>query len=271
MAKLNIQDESGDKDFFTMLPNFVLNHSNAIDQALYCQMKRFAGEDGKCFATEQTLCKKLGIGRRSYWKSRDYLLKRGWISFIGMTGSKTRPVKTYKINNIWQENSDYYKKISAESNISLEKDSCQKERDKCQMQHKISAEKHIEEEPYKEEPIKKSISKEIQAKPETFGNSNLNEILEYLKKKAGWIDGSKLSQRRYAKLFFVRMKNFLKEANRSTEDKFVVASCKRLIDLASEDKFHSQNIGKIKYLSDNIGTIARKKATGGTTIEERRA
>ena len=39
---LSISDESGDKKYFTLVPNYILNHSSAIDQSLYLQMKRFA-------------------------------------------------------------------------------------------------------------------------------------------------------------------------------------------------------------------------------------
>ena len=120
MTEIRIEDNSGDREFFTIIPNFVLNHSSSTDQSLYLQMKRFAGEEGRCFATQETLIKKLGIGLKSYRKSLDYLIKKGWIEFIGMTEGKTRPIKTYKINNIWQENSEYYKKIPAESTIEEE-------------------------------------------------------------------------------------------------------------------------------------------------------
>ena len=44
--KLLVDDGSGDKEFFTIVPNFILNHSTATEQALYLQLKRLAG-DGK--------------------------------------------------------------------------------------------------------------------------------------------------------------------------------------------------------------------------------
>jgi hypothetical protein len=48
---VKILDNSGDKRYFTIVPNYILNHSTAIDQALYLQMKRLAGDEGLCFAT----------------------------------------------------------------------------------------------------------------------------------------------------------------------------------------------------------------------------
>lgn len=156
--KIRIQDDSGDKKYFTIIPNYIANHSTANDQALYFQMKRYAGEDGKCFATEKTLCKQLGIGRRALWKARDYLLIHGWITEIETTKSKTRPIKTYKINDIWKMNNDYYQEIVAEKHISIKEEIvAEKKGDSCQMQHKIVAEKHIEE----ERSIKKNQEEEF--------------------------------------------------------------------------------------------------------------
>lgn len=145
MTNINIHDDSGDKEFFTIIPNYITNHSTANDQALYLQMKKHAGENGRCFATEKTMMKKLGIGKKSYDKSLNYLIKRGWITYVGMTRGKTRPIKTYKVNNIWKINNEHYNKIGSESTLS--KDKSQKKGDKSQKQHKISSESNVEEEP----------------------------------------------------------------------------------------------------------------------------
>ena len=106
--RLKIKDESGDKKYFTILPNYIANHSTANDQALYFQMKRYAGESGECFATQETLTEKLGIGIKAYNKSLNYLIKKGWVEFVGLTGGKTRPIKTYKINNILKLNQNQH-------------------------------------------------------------------------------------------------------------------------------------------------------------------
>jgi len=147
--KIQLKDDSGDKYYFTVIPNYVLNHSSANDQALYSQMKKHAGENGKCFATQKTLMKKLDIGKKALDKSLAYLIEKKWVTFIGITGGKTRPINTYKINDIWALNKEFYidKKISSKSNISPKIS-----KDKFQKQHKISSESNIEEEPYKEEP-----------------------------------------------------------------------------------------------------------------------
>ena len=146
-----IKNESGDREFFTIIPNFILNHSTANDQSLYCQMKKMAGEDGECFATQETLMNLLGIGRRAFNKSLEYLLKKGWITYLGATQGKTRPIKTYKINNIWHQNSNYYKKISVKREVSFKRDTGQNNKDIGQNSSKIPAERTVEEEPIKQD------------------------------------------------------------------------------------------------------------------------
>lgn len=216
---IKIQDESGDKEFFTIIPNYIANHSTANDQALYFQMKRYAGEDGKCFATEKTLMSKMGIGKKAYDKSLNYLLSKGWISFVGLTGGKTRPIKTYKINNIWKLNIEHYRKISAESTLSFKEISAESEGDKSQKQHKISAESNVEEEPYKEEPITRDGS--LSASPPLKEKIPLKELtdlyLELYKQFypgnepiVNWVQCGKLAVPFIKKLGIEKMKELLR-------------------------------------------------------------
>lgn len=114
--ELNLQDYSDDKKYFTMLPNYILNHSTAIDQALYMQMKKVSGEYGECFLSERTLMQKLGIGNKALKKSIQYLLKRGWIKENGFivreTNGGKQKVKSYKIIDIWKFNIEHYQGAS---------------------------------------------------------------------------------------------------------------------------------------------------------------
>ena len=136
-----IKDNSNDKKYFTIIPNCVLNHSNAIDQALYLQMKRVAGDSGKCFMTVETLCKKLGVGARTIRKSIKYLIDNGWIKFIGTTPGKTRPIKTYMVNDIWEQNTEFYKNKKIRVKRTISKDTGRKAKDTGQMTRKIRVEK----------------------------------------------------------------------------------------------------------------------------------
>lgn len=179
---IEIIDESGDKKYFTQLPSIILNHSTAIDQALYWQMKRYAGEDGKCFATQETLMKKMSIGKWAYRKSLNYLLKRGWIKYVGMTQGKTRPIKTYSIVDIWKENIMEYEKISPKVAVSFNQEiPSSLAGDTVQNGSKIPASLAIEEEQYKEEPEEEVISpkKMFTYENETKVFAPTQEIIKY--------------------------------------------------------------------------------------------
>ena len=58
-----VKDNSGDKEFFTIIPNFVLNHSTYQEQIVYVQMKRMAGEKGTFRMSMHNLAKKIGMDR----------------------------------------------------------------------------------------------------------------------------------------------------------------------------------------------------------------
>lgn len=114
--EIYFEDKGGDKKYFTMLPNIILNHSSANDQALYCQLKKHAGENGVCFVSERNLMAKLDIGDKALKKSFKYLLDRGWIKFEGlkdvMTKGGPQKVKSYSVVDIWSMNVDHYKGAS---------------------------------------------------------------------------------------------------------------------------------------------------------------
>jgi hypothetical protein len=100
-----------------------------------------------CFATQETMMKRLGIGRAAFNKSLEYLIKRGWVSFTGMTGGKTRPIKTYKINNIWKLNTDFYEDKKIPAKTTLSKDTAVSDGDTVQNSSMIPAKTAVEEDP----------------------------------------------------------------------------------------------------------------------------
>lgn len=122
--QFEIEDSSNDKAYFTIIPNIILNHSSATDQALYLQMKRFAGEKrggSFCTASEKTLMARLHIGRDALKKSLSYLLSRGWITFAGektaWTEGGPQKVKTYRVNDIWKINVEHYKGVADSAHL----------------------------------------------------------------------------------------------------------------------------------------------------------
>ena len=254
--EISIKDESGDRKYFTQLPHCILNHSTANDQALYCQMKRYAGETGKCFATQRTLMKKLGIGKQAFDKSVKYLLDKKWIRFVGITEGKTKPIKTYAIVDIWKLNIMEYEKISSEIDISSNREITSKTAgDNFQNRHKITSRTDIEEEPSKEEPIKKNtISNEIVKKSLlkgriSFGNPDINEVLVFLKEELGGsLDGTVKDNRRFAFLLLNRFKKDYPAQNPVDLIKFLIVNGRK-------DNFHAKNITSFKYLFYNSQKI----------------
>ena len=112
--KLNIEDGSGDKDFFTIIPNYILNHSTANDQALYLQLKRLTGDRKDCcYPSFGYLREKLGIGKKALKKSLDYLIEHNWIENLGkrqiMTSGGYQWVSAYRIKDIWKLNTEHFK------------------------------------------------------------------------------------------------------------------------------------------------------------------
>ena len=111
--KFKIIDESGDRKYFTLIPNYIVNHSTPYEQAIYLYMKRRAGENGTCWSSAQEIANHLDISRNTVAKYRDKLLKRGWIKEVGQKriGATNQPVNEYKIVDLWKKNVDYYENL----------------------------------------------------------------------------------------------------------------------------------------------------------------
>lgn len=114
MGQFRVDDESGDKKYFTMVPNYVLNHSGAIEQGLYLQMKRYAGENGSCYASGRTLRKQLKIGIKAYRTALKYLLEHDWVYLKGKQLAHTtggdQLLDVYGVRDLWKLNSEHYDK-----------------------------------------------------------------------------------------------------------------------------------------------------------------
>jgi len=120
---MEIKNESGDRKYFTIIPNYIANHSSANDQALYLQMKKIVGDrEGVCYASEKYFKDKLKIGSKALKKSIKYLIDHKWIEEAGMREVETRGgiqmVKTYLIKDIWKMNVEYYQGVSESEPLS---------------------------------------------------------------------------------------------------------------------------------------------------------
>lgn len=110
---LHIEDGGGDRKYFTIIPNFVLNHSSHWDREVYIQMKRIAGEHGRCWTSRNTLAKQCGISVRKLDECLKYLMEHEWIRRIGtrkVSGMKggVQEVYEYQIVDLWRKNISFY-------------------------------------------------------------------------------------------------------------------------------------------------------------------
>jgi len=109
---LGIEDGSNDRRYFTIIPNYVLNHSTMWDREVYVQMKRIAGEQGICWTSQKTLAKQCGMSINRLKKSIKYLLEHTWIKDYGTKKVGTRggsqEVNQYKIVDLWRTNIEFY-------------------------------------------------------------------------------------------------------------------------------------------------------------------
>lgn len=113
-------DNSGDKKYYTMVPNIVVHNSTAFEQSLYLVMKRFAGEHGSCFASPQTLANLMDTSVNTVKKYREKLIAKGWIRKEGKkkSGKTGQFVDEYSIVDLWQLNMEYFNKVSNDDTFS---------------------------------------------------------------------------------------------------------------------------------------------------------
>src|SRR3978361_893963 len=109
----SVADESGDRKYFTIIPNYILNHSTMYDREVYIQMKRIAGDAGKCWASRTTLANQCGMSVRRLDQSIKYLLEHDWIRRVGtrkiFTGEGgIQQVYEYQVVDLWKKNIEFY-------------------------------------------------------------------------------------------------------------------------------------------------------------------
>jgi DNA-binding PadR family transcriptional regulator len=155
-TKFNLTDESRDRKYFSIVPNYIINHSTLEERGFYLTLKRIAGEDSKVFYSARDLGKQCGISKDTVYRLIKSLIKRGWIKEAGTIPAKTKPRMTYAIVDIWDKNNEFYlsKKI-----VSNEGQSQSAEELVANQGQTSSQTKDTKEEPGKEKP-KKEIIKE---------------------------------------------------------------------------------------------------------------
>jgi DNA-binding transcriptional regulator YhcF (GntR family) len=113
-----IIDDSADRKYFTIVPNYIVNHSTVYEQAIYLHMKRIAGEKGTCWMSAMELAKQLKCSRNTVAKYQKKLVERGWIEIVGhkATGATNQQTVEYRIVDLWSLNVRHYEEKSKRSN-----------------------------------------------------------------------------------------------------------------------------------------------------------
>lgn len=204
MKREKIIDSSGDRKYFTLVPNYVINHSTFAEQALYLTMKRLAGEKGTCWASRSCLAKRLGISENFLVKTRSSLIKRGWIKKIGKkeNGPKGQATNEYEIVDLWKFNVEHYEaKKGGSPQDPLSKGGSPGDGKVGHEVTKGGSPGDDKEETVKKKHVKKKHTGDTSAKP-PVDNSSLKtkEFLEYFGSEwSKWIGGGEIYPCNYGK------------------------------------------------------------------------
>lgn len=109
-SKFNLKDESQDRKYFAIVPNYVTNHSTLEERGFYLTLKRIAGEYGTVRYSARDLGKMCGISDDTVYRLLESLIRRGWIKTAGKIPTGHKPRQTYSIVDLWKKNIDFYSK-----------------------------------------------------------------------------------------------------------------------------------------------------------------
>jgi hypothetical protein len=108
----NIKDKSGDKRYFTIIPNVIDDMKlSPFAKALYLHLKRVAGDNGKCWQSQRTLSNACCMSTFAVVKAKKELAAAGLIEIEvhkGEHGGKDYHV--IAITDIWSENMQSFTK-----------------------------------------------------------------------------------------------------------------------------------------------------------------
>lgn len=106
---MEIRNESGDRDNFTMVPNFVYRLGmSPYAVALYGYIKQAAGEQGRCYKATKTIAEELNMSAGSVSGAKDELEQNGLIEIHEVKGPHGgKPLHSIAILDVWQRNTEF--------------------------------------------------------------------------------------------------------------------------------------------------------------------
>ena len=221
-----------------------------VNRVSHKDTKRY--KRGETFFQQDWICEATGATKDQIKKSLAFFRQMKMISTRRSTRGTWLKVCNY---SHYQRLDNYYYSIEAP--------------DKAREKHERStreAPRYNKNE--KNDKNEKNISTKVdKAKPTSYGNPLITKFLTYLKEKAEVIDTPKKYQRTDSWILIRKMKSLAKEkkGGEPTDDE-VWNGLKWLVDTACADKFHSQRVGNIKYLYNNIGAVIKSKISKGKEI-----
>jgi len=196
----------------------------ALGLALYNAYAYYADRQAKCFPTQKTIAKKLGIGRRTVQKLNKILEENGLIRI------------------------ESGKEKGRANTIYLLRVGCSEEAQGCASDpHPSAHEGHtVNKNKNNRKELTIDPSKEGGDGKHTFGNEDVNSLISFLKERTGLkkLDGSERQNRRYC---WLCLRKF---GSREVVEK--------LIEMGARSKFHSQNLTSFRYLYNHGVKIANE-------------
>lgn len=112
---MQFQDHSGDKKYFTIIPNMLIEKMSSANIHIYMIMKRISGDSSKpIWISKKYLMKRLEVGHTSVTKALAELEAMHLIEFresrdVEIKGVMQK-VAFYSIQDIWQQNFTFFNK-----------------------------------------------------------------------------------------------------------------------------------------------------------------
>jgi predicted transcriptional regulator len=106
-------NEKPDRDYFTMIPNMIFYIGlTPYDVRLYCELKRIAGDYGKCWMKTKNLAKICNMSMGTVSNSKQHLKEFGLIE-IEEFSAEIGVYHEIKIIDIWESNTQFCKNRAA--------------------------------------------------------------------------------------------------------------------------------------------------------------
>ena len=104
------EDQTNDRKYFSIIPNFIFEIGlSANEIAVYCLIKKVAGENGKFYMGVRRTCETLKLNNKTLKKIKETLIEKKLIS-VEIKSKEEGGQHITRILDIWPENMSHFKK-----------------------------------------------------------------------------------------------------------------------------------------------------------------